>query len=55
MHVPIEPVDPEPRWDLVAQLRAQIAQGDYVTPEKLVEVADRLLEVLRAAGGGTAQ
>ncbi len=37
---------PEPRWNLIAHLREQIAAGTYATKGKLGILADRLLEEL---------
>lgn len=35
--------EPRPRWNLIAHIRQQIAEGRYVTEGKLRIVADRLL------------
>ena len=37
---------PEVRTDLVEQVKAEIAQGDYDTPERIEAAADGLLEDL---------
>lgn len=36
--------DPNVRWELVKQIRREIAAGRYETPEKLDCALDRLLE-----------
>jgi len=38
----------EIRYGLVALIRDQIAQGDYLTPHKLAVTCDRLIELLTA-------
>jgi hypothetical protein len=45
------PIDPEQRetpirWDLVQQVRREIAAGTYDTPEKLDRALERLLASL---------
>jgi hypothetical protein len=48
--VPPSPETPEPfRPDLVARVRAEIAEGTYDTPEKWDEALDRLLDRLTEA------
>ena len=34
---------PEPRYELIARIRREIAEGTYITQEKLEEAAERLL------------
>ncbi|OAI48012.1 hypothetical protein AYO44_08120 [Planctomycetaceae bacterium SCGC AG-212-F19] len=43
---PVNPADPDIRWDLVERIRREIAEGTYETEEKLEKALSRLLEEL---------